>query len=193
MFHYNKWPLVMSVSNILIWVSFICTLWASIFPVLYLFWFNDIFLTRWDYHIYIIQFFTSTFLHAWFFHFIANALFLYIFWNVVELLIWKKKYIGFFIFAIFFIWSWLTFINAGNTVWISWFCMALLSYYTLELKSQNNVDYKWWITAIILNIAIWLHPWISLFWHLFWVIGWILFYIFNKTFFKNILLWIKNS
>ncbi|QFR39217.1 rhomboid family intramembrane serine protease [Candidatus Gracilibacteria bacterium 28_42_T64] len=193
MFHYNKGPLVMSVSNILIGVSFICTLGASIFPVLYLFGFNDIFLTRGDYHIYIIQFFTSTFLHAGFFHFIANALFLYIFGNVVELLIGKKKYIGFFIFAIFFIGSGLTFINAGNTVGISGFCMALLSYYTLELKSQNNVDYKGGITAIILNIAIGLHPGISLFGHLFGVIGGILFYIFNKTFFKNILLGIKNS
>jgi len=183
---YNEKNGYLSISNILILISLLFTLSAIIYPNLYMFGYNNYFLSRSDYHIYLIQFFSSVFLHAGFLHLFANSLFLYIFWNTVELLVWKRKYIWFFIFVAFFVWSWLTFVGVWNTVWISWFCMALLSYYTLELKSKNNIDYKWWITAIVVNIAIWIHPWISLFWHMFWAIAGIIFYILNKNFRQKI-------
>ena len=176
-------------SNVLILISAIVTLIASFMPSIYIFGINDVFLNQWLYHIYIIQFFTGTFLHWGVLHLIANSLFLYFFWNIVEWIIWKNKYIIFFIFVSIFNWVLLSVFIWWNTVWISWFCMALISYYTLELKSRNDSEYKWWITALILNIWIWFIPWISLFWHMFWAIWWVIFFIINKDFFKKKWVW----
>ena len=58
--------------------------------------------------------------------------------------------------------------------------MALLSYYTLELKKRKIDDYKWGITWIVLNVLVWFMDWISLVWHLFWAIFWVIFFYFNK-------------
>ncbi len=65
---------------------------------------------------------------------------------------------------------------------MSWFALALLSYYGLELFTQKNNEYKWALFAIFLNIIIWLTPWISLLGHLFWAISWITFFILYKLF-----------
>jgi membrane associated rhomboid family serine protease len=181
-----------SISNILIMLSAIATLLVHYMPVIYIFGINNTFLNEWLYHIYFIQFFTGTFLHWNFWHFLANALFIFIFWNIVEWIIWKNKFIIFFIFVTIFDWITLSLFSNWNTVWISWFCMALISYYTLELKSRNDMDYKWWITALVLNILIWLVPWISLFGHLFWAIAWVIYYLINKDFFRKKWVWIFN-
>jgi membrane associated rhomboid family serine protease len=180
-----------SITYLLIWISFLTTLSALFFPVLNVFWLNRNFLVEWYYWIYIFQLFFSVFLHWWIFHFLMNSIFLYIFGNMLELLIWRKKYILFFLFIVLFNWILITFFEwwNTNTIWISGFCMAILSYYVLELKSRNNPEYKWWITAIIVNVGIWFLPWISLFWHLFWAIWWIIFYFLNKDFFRPKLVW----
>lgn len=182
----------LTISNILIVISGFLTIIAYFKPELYMFGINDTFLVQWLYHIYILQFFIWTFLHWSFLHFFANALFLYIFWNLVELIIWKNKFIIFFIFIVFFNWILLLILSDWNTIWISWFCMAIISYYTLELKSRNNMEYKWWITALIINIWIWIVPGISLLWHLFWAIWWVFYYLYNHTFFKRKLIWLFN-
>ena len=178
-----------TISNILIWISAIATIIATLVPNVYIFGMNNSFLNEWLYHIYFIQFFTWSFLHGSFIHFAANSIFLYFFWNIVEWIIWRNKYIIFFLFVTVFNWVWLSLFADWNTVWISWFCMALISYYTLELKSKNNPEYKWWITALILNIWIWFIPWISLLWHLFWAVAWILYYLITKDFFRRKWVW----
>lgn len=178
-------------SNILIVVSFIFTILVTFYPSLYVLGINNIFLEQWLYHIFIIQFFTGVFIHWWLLHLLANSIFLYIFWNIVEVIIWKRKLLLFFTFIVFFIGSLLSYFNDWwNTIWISWFCMALISYYTLELKSKNNPEYKWGITAIILNIIIWFVPGVSLLWHLFWAIWWIIFYYLNISYYKKNMVWI---
>lgn len=177
-------------SNILIVISFIATVLVYLKPDLYIFGINNAFLDKWIYHIYVIQFFTWSFLHWWFFHLLANSIFLFFFWNIVEMILWRNKFIIFFVFATLFNGIMLSIYSVWTTVWISWFCMALITYYTLELRSKNNPEYKWWITAILLNIWIWLIPWISLLWHLFWVIWWILFYLFNKQYLKRKMVWL---
>lgn len=179
-------------SNILIMISFITTLLAMISPSLYIFGMNNYFLDKWLYHIYILQFFTWNFLHWWVLHLFFNSMFLFYFWNIIEWLIWKQKYIMFFIFVTIFDWVLLSMLNIWNTVWISWFCMALLSYYILELRSRNNIEYKWWITAIIVNIWIWFYPWISLYWHLFWAFAWVIFYLITKEFFRRKYVWLDT-
>lgn len=180
----------LTISNLLIIISAISTLLATIIPSLYIFSINNWFLEQGLYHIYFIQFFTGTFLHAWFMHLFMNSFFIFYFWNIVEWLIWRKKYILFFIFTTIFIWTLITQFTDWYTVWISGFCMALLSYFTLELRSRNDPEYKWWITAIILNILIWFIPWISLLGHLFWAIAGVIFYLLNKEFFRPKYVWL---
>jgi len=179
-----------SISNILIVISVIATFLVSINPALYIFWMNNSFLNQWIYYIYIIQFFTGSFIHAWFVHLFFNSIFIYFFWNIVELIIWRNKFIVFFVFVTIFNWVLLSIFTVWNTIWISWFCMALITYYTLELKSKNNPEYKWWITAILLNIWIWFIPSISLLWHLFWTIAWVIFYLLNKQYLKRKMVWL---
>lgn len=179
-----------SFSNILILTSIIATGLAHFMPQLYIFGMNNAFLNDGLYHIYVIQFFTGSFLHWWFTHLLFNSMFVYIFWNIVEMIIWRKKFIMLFVFVTVFVWVLLSIFAGWNTVWISWFCMALISYYTLELKSKNNPEYKWWITAIIINIWIWFVPGISLLWHLFWAIAWVIFYLLNKQYLKRKMAWL---
>ena len=174
-----------SVSNILILISAIFTVFASLYPQIYMFWVNNTFLDAGQYHIFFIQFFTGTFLHGWLFHLFANSLFLYLFWNILEMLIWKNKFIIFFVFIVIFNGVWLSIFAWGNTIGISGFCMALLSYYTLELRWRNNPEYKWWITALVLNVWIWFMPGISLLWHLFWAIWGVIFYYIMKEYLKK--------
>ena len=175
-----------SISNLLILLSIFTTLLSYFYPQLYILGINNVFLNEWLYYILIIQFFIWTFIHWWFMHLIFNTIFIYIFWNTVEILIWRKKYILFFIFTVLFNWILLSIFSWANTIWISWFAMALLWYYVLDLKFKNNPEYKGWITAIILNIWIWFIPWISLLWHLFWVISWIIYFTLNKLILKKI-------
>lgn len=179
-----------SISNILIFISLIFTLLSFKFQNLLIFWMNDFFLDKWEYYYYFLQFFTSNFIHWDIMHLLFNSIFIYYFWNILEMIIWKKKFIIFFLFIALFNWVLLSiFASHQNTVWISWFALALLTYYTLELKSKKNPEYKWWITAIIINIWIWFLPWISLYWHIFWVIWWIIFYYLNKNFFSKQEIW----
>ncbi len=172
-------------SNSLILICIVFTILVTVWNHLYIFGMNNVFLDQWLYHIYFIQFFTGSFIHWWLLHLFANSIFLYIFWNAVEWIIWKKKFFIFFVFVTIFNWVLLSLFAEWNTVWISWFCMALISYFTLELRSRNNPEYKWWVTAIVLNILIWFMPWISLFWHLFWAIAWVVYYLINKDFFRR--------
>jgi len=178
-----------SISNLLILISAIFTIVATFYPNIYVLWMNSIFLDQWNYYVYFIQYFTSNFLHWNILHLFMNCIFLYYFWNIVEWIIWRNKFIIFFVFTVIFNWVLLTYFGSWNVIWISWFCMALISYFTLELKSRNNMEYKWWITAIIVNIWIWLVPWISLLWHLFWAIAWVLYYLYNKDFFRKKWVW----
>lgn len=180
-----------TISNILILISTIITLIAFFEPTLYTLWINRIFLDQWIRHIYFLQFFIWTFLHWGILHLFFNSIFIFYFWNIVEWLIWVKKYILFFVFVSIFNWIWITIFSNSNNVWISGFCMALLSYYTLELKSRNNIEYKWWITAIIVNIAVWLSPQISMLWHLLWAIAGVIYYLLTKKFFREKFVWLS--
>lgn len=183
-------------SNTLILISVFFTMLTYIYPNIYVLGINTYFLNLGNYLIYFIQFFTWTFLHAWFLHLLLNSIFIYYFWNIIEALIWRKKFIIFFIFSTIFIWLLITNISYNNdlgvnTVWISWFAMALLTFYTLELKRRNNPEYKWWITALVLNIWIGLLPQISLLGHLFWAIAWLIFYLIHKDYLKKKFIWIN--
>ena len=177
-----------SVSNILIFISFIVTSIVISSPEYYVYWINSYFLSQWQMNIFIFQMIIWIFIHWWILHLLSNSIFVYLFWNVVENILWFKKYLFFIITSVIFTAISLIVFSKWNTVWISWVAMSLLWFYTIVLYLKSNQDYKWWITAIIINIAVWFTPWISLIWHTSWVIIWVLFWLIymNKKLLKNI-------
>jgi len=181
-----------SISTILILLSVIFTIIWYINPEFISEWsINNFYLNKWDFFHWLIQFFTGTFIHWWIMHIFMNTIFIYYFWNILEIILWKTKYIIFFVLFIIFNWIVLSYLQPNAyTIWISWFAMTIITYYTLELKSLKNPDYKWWITAIIINLGIWFYPWISLYWHLNWVIFWMIFYYLTNDFFKRQMIWL---
>lgn len=176
----------LTISNYLIIICFIFTIYSFYDSSILFFWMNNISLHLESLQTLVLQFLLYSFLHGNIFHILFNSIFLYVFWNKVEQIIWKNNYLIFFIFATLFIWLFILLLSKWNTIWISWFTMALLTYYTIILYKEKNNEYKWWITAIIVSLLIWFSPEISFVWHLWWVIYWVFFYIFfNKFLVKN--------
>ena len=181
----------LSISNILIIISIIFTFLIKNYVPISELGINNYFLENWEYFKYLKQFFTYSFTHWWIMHILWNSIFIYLFWNMLEIIITKKRFLVFFVFITIFNWIWLSIFNWNiTTIWISWFVLAILTYYTLELKSLKNPEYKWWITAIIISIWVWFYPEISLLWHLFWAIWWAIFYYLNKDFFSRQKVWL---
>ncbi len=188
-----------TVSNFFIVLSLFFTIWLSYNYKLISLWLHNVFFEEHKYFLVLLQFITYNFLHAWFFHFLFNSFFIYVFWNQLEYYMWKKLYIIFFIFTSFFIWiNYLIFsnLNLFNVswviIWISWFALALLSYFTILLWEKWIEEYKWWIVAIILNISLGFTGNISFFWHFFWALSWIIFYFLTKNFIRKIKDYKKN-
>jgi membrane associated rhomboid family serine protease len=130
-------------SNLLIIISIIFTIIGYFdHNFVYEWWVNNYY-NKNLFH-YFLQFFSWVFIHAGIFHLFFNSVFVYYFGNILEIIMKKKKYISFFIFSVIFIWLSLTNFTNDNTIWISGFVMSLITYYTLELKSQKNPEYKWW-------------------------------------------------
>ena len=159
-------PISFSVSNTLVFLCFIGTILKMFFPNISLFGINDYFFSQWNYLIWFFQFFSSQFLHGDLLHFFSNAIFIVYFWNILEAYIWKKSMLIFFLLSSVFIWIFVTFFASGTTIGISWFALALLTFYTLLLKKQHNPEYTGGITAIAVNIFMGMLPWISLLGHL---------------------------
>jgi len=172
--------MLLTLSNFLIIISFIFTLISVKNPEILSFWMNNFFILQNDFLKVFIQFCFYSFLHWWVLHLVFNSIFIYIFWNKVEEIIWFKNYFIFFILTTVFNWIFILLLSNSNTIWISWFALALLSFYTLKLHEVKNSDYKWWITAIILNVLIWFSSQISFVWHLFWAIFWVIYFYILK-------------
>lgn len=168
-----------SVSNALILLCIFFTALTYI-PGLYIYQFgmNDSFYSQGNYFMWGIQFFTSNFLHWWVMHLVMNAIFILYFWNILEWIMWSWKYLLFFILNAVFVWVLITFFSSANTVWISGFALAVITYYTLHLYSIKNPEYSGWLTAIVVNIAIGLSPWISLLGHAWGMVFWWLYWFF---------------
>ncbi|MDD3302791.1 MAG: rhomboid family intramembrane serine protease, partial [Candidatus Gracilibacteria bacterium] len=96
----------------------------------------------------------------------------------------KIKYLLFFIFNTLFVAFFLMMLSDGVTIGISGFCMALLTYFTLELFTKGSSEYKGGVTAIVLNIIIGFDPSISLVGHLFGCIAGFVFFLGNQLFIR---------
>lgn len=169
-----------SISNSLILIAIIFTYFAFKNNEMNIFGMNHFFIEQWKYFDFLIQICFYSFLHGSLLHILFNSLFVYVFGNKIEDIIGKKSFSLFFILTTIFNSIFLLLFTTGNTIGMSWFGMALLSYYTLMLYKNNDSEYKWWITAIVINVLIWLSPGISLIGHLFWAIFWIIFYFIQK-------------
>lgn len=175
----------LSLSNALIIISTIFTFVSFQNPDFTLFWMNSYFLQNGDFLRTFFQFCFYSFLHGSILHLLFNSLFIFIFWNKVEDYLGKKLFFIFFVFVTILNWVSILILSNANTIWISWFALALLSFYTLMLYQVKDPEYKWWVTAIIINILIWFWSQISLVWHLFWAIFWALFFFILKILKKS--------
>lgn len=172
-----------TVINILLSLSFLSTLSTQIWPELILkYGISNYYYSQWEYFLTFIQFFTGSFIHGDYFHLLFNSLFIFIFGNYVAKIIWEKILTLFFISSVIFIWICLLFTSSWITVWMSWFALALLSFYWCELFKNKNIEYKWAVLAIFLNIAIGFTPGISLMWHLYWALSGLVFFWFYYFF-----------
>lgn len=172
-----------TISNLLAVLCIMATVIAQIDWTVYLSYsLNNTFYTQWDYLKVFIQFFTGTFLHWWFLHLIMNMIFLVYFGNIIEEMMWKNKFILFFLFIVFFEWFAILYLWEWNTVWISWFNLAILSYYALKLYDLNHPEFQSAMTVIVINVLLWFTPWISFLWHFFWSLWGLIFYcLLNKN------------
>lgn len=174
-----------SFSSQLIYICTIFTIVSFFYWNILEFWMNSEFLHAWEYLHVFFQFAFYQFLHWSIAHLLSNSLFLYIFWNQLEIYMWKRKYILFFLINTLFSWFAIMIFSRANTIWISSFAMAILGYMFLVLRNKNHPDYKsaWFLLA--LNVLIWISWNISFVWHAAWAIFWFSFY-FTENLFKKL-------
>ncbi|EKE28601.1 MAG: hypothetical protein ACD_3C00040G0002 [uncultured bacterium (gcode 4)] len=170
-----------SISNMLILISIFITSLTIPFQQLYNYWMNNYYLGNWDYLTLLIQFCLYQFLHWWLLHILSNSIFIYLFWNQVERLLWKKRFLMFFLLNTIFTWVAILILSEWNTVGISWFAMAVMWYVFMYMRKIRHPDYKWAWTFLALNILIWFSSNISLVWHLWWAVFGCLFFIFESN------------
>ena len=166
-----------TISNYLIGLSLIWTIlfWAN--ANIQEYWMNSFFYLRWDYIHLAIQYLMFEFLHWWFLHFASNSIFILIYWNILEEWLWKRMYLLFFLLNIPIVGSAILFFSNWNTIWISWFAMAILAFMFAHLRKRWSEDAKWAWFLLVLNLVIWINSWISFIWHLSWAIYWIFAYM----------------
>ena len=169
-------------TKLFILISIILTLISFKYPEIIQYWMHVYFLKDFNYINFLIQVLLFQFLHWWIMHLLSNSLFLVLFWLKVEKYLGFKKYITLFIFSSFVSVIWLLLLSWNNiTIWISWFTLSILAYYTFWL-SRNKKEFNAWLIYIWINILIWFGSNISLIWHLLWVISWVVFYFLIKRF-----------
>ena len=169
-----------SFANTLIILSAILTLVSFYMSDILAFGMNSYFLSQWLYMQVIVQFLLYQFLHGGVFHLLSNSFFLYIFGNQIEVLIWRGRFILFFLLNTVFVGVSLLFFAQGNTIGISGFAMAILSYIFLELRSRQNPEYRSAGVFLLINIAIGFTGNISLVGHLSGAIFGLVFYYFRN-------------
>lgn len=176
-----------TISNSLLLLSLLATIASYIIPNFNQFWMHIIYIVDGNYIIVFIQFILYQFIHAGFLHLLSNAIFIYIFGNQLEQLIWKNKYLLFFILNTLFVGISILIFSDWVTVWISWFALAILWYLMMVYKNLDKREFNWAVVLVIINIMAWLSENISFVWHFSWAIFGVLFYlIINKLKFAKL-------
>lgn len=115
-----------------------------------------------------IQILLFQFLHGSILHLFMNSYFLYSAWPEVEARMSRDRYTWFFVTSTIFVAiALLIFQPLTNTIGISGFCMALLSYLWIDLYTTRHPMASQILVMLAINIGVWLVPGISLVGHLF--------------------------
>lgn len=174
-----------NISQSLIVISIIFSFFAFQNEIYYNFWMSEYFIEAQKYPQVILQFLMYQFLHGDIFHLLFNSIVLYYFWWKLEQIMKKSQYLTFFLLNSIFVALSLLYFSSGITVWISGFWMAIMAFYTWYLWKIWNTEYKWGITALVINVFIWIWTDISLIWHLSWAIfGFMYFFLYDKIYKK---------
>ena len=132
---------------------------------------NRYYLMLWDYGSLGIQILLFQFLHGSILHLFMNSYFLYSAGPEVEARMSRDRFTWFFVTSTIFVAiALLIFQPLTNTIGISGFCMALLSYLWIDLYTTRHPMASQILVMLAINIGIWLVPGISLVGHLFWAI-----------------------
>ncbi len=122
------------------------------------------------------QFLLYQFLHGDILHIFMNSYFLYQAGPEVESRMTRKEFLYFFFWNSIFVAVALWFLSEWNTIGISGFCMALLSYLWIDLYTQRHPMSNQILIMLVINIGIGLSPGISLIGHaagaVFWLLWW---------------------
>ncbi len=106
------------------------------------------------------------FIHGDILHLVMNSYFLYMVGPTLERAIWTSNFLIFFLSTtLVTVFALSIFAPKSNTIGISWFCMALLSYLWIALYTIGDPDATQIGTLLIINIAFWFVPGISPVWH----------------------------
>lgn len=152
----------LSVTNIFLLISFFFSLITLVYPELYIFWINDAYLMEHNYLYVALQFLFYGFIHNSLLWIVVNFLFVYYFWNEVETMLGDKKFLLFYVVWTIIIWLSLLLWGTGNTVWMNGISTGFIAYYTYELYKRGNPSYRSGLTALAVNIVLWVVPWISM-------------------------------
>lgn len=171
------------ITFLLIIVSVIVTVIAWKNTALIRYGMNRDFLARHDFESFWKQVAMFQFLHGDVLHIVMNSYFLYSAGPIVEQLLWSGRYLVFFITSTLFSVSILYyFAPRQNTIGISGFCMAILSYLWILLFTTGSSGANEIGTLLIINIAIGFLPGISLVGHIAGAIWWVLFWFITRNF-----------
>lgn len=107
------------------------------------------------------------FLHGNTLHLLMNSIFLYQAGPEVESRMSRKRFIQFFVSSTLFVAVALALFSDGNTIGMSGFCMALLSYLWIDLYTTHHPMANQILIMLVLNVLLWLSGGISFVGHFF--------------------------
>ncbi len=168
LFSFFWWIAYQSQPNIVSFLGMYQNTWDSLFQILY-------------------RFATYSFLHAGFFHFFGNVIFIYYFGRIIENIYGANWVWNLWLFITIFS-GWILYLfSRYPTIGWSCFTLALLSIFTYNLyKKWMKEDFKWAVLLIVLNIFLWLFWNVSFLWHLSGAIGGLLFVWVSDKYAKRI-------
>lgn len=152
-----------SISHLLILISVVISFIGFAIPqIVNTYGFHRGFLEQGDYLAFFVQLVLFQFLHGGIVHLLFNSYFLYSAWPVIETRMSRDRYIGFFISSTIFVAVALyIFAPLSLTIGISGFCMALLSYLWIDLRTIHHPMAGQIGFMLLVNILIWLDGSIS--------------------------------
>ena len=143
------------ISHMLIGISVIVAILGFIFPILIrYFGLHAISISEYTLPYVAWQILFYQFLHGDFLHIFLNSYFLYQAWPEVESRMKRREFLYFFLGNTFFVAVSLWFLSSGNTIGISGFCMAILSYLYMDMQSIRHPMANQILTMLLINVGL---------------------------------------